>query len=168
MSMNSDYEKLLRILDKEIKGYEELVMILSRKQEAIIEGDVDSLRQLVAEEQSLVRKIEGIVKERNRIGMSLSNGKGEKAGVRLSFIIEGAPESYRERLHEIRYKLMSNLEQISRLNRENEYLLNFSIDFVRNMAQLIIEADGENIKVYNARGYTFSPGGSNKMLDYQI
>ena len=168
MSANNEYEKLLRILEEEIKGYETLVMILGKKQEAIIKGDVESLRQLVVDEQTLAKRIENIVKERNSLGLLLSNRRNRKAGVRLSELIEIAPENYKNLLQRVRYKLMSNLEQISRLNRENEYLLSFSIDFVRNMTQLIVGADVENVKIYNAKGRTFSPGENNKMLDYQI
>jgi len=162
------FTELIKILEQEIGEYEKLTSILEEKQNAIIKSDIDTLRSVVADEQAEIKKISGLIKERETTCRKALKDFAHKKEIKMSDIIEFSPTEVKDTLIKIRQVLLSNLERISRLNRENEYLLNFSIDFTRNMVNLLLDLDNETEKIYDSKGVKVAPTKCNKMLDFQI
>jgi flagellar biosynthesis/type III secretory pathway chaperone len=159
----------MNILEEEIGCYECLIKIARRKQRAIIEGAVGELRTLVREEQDLLQQA-GIVAElrTSRVGdIGAIYGISERAP-RLKAVIAAAPPEYAARLEGLRRQFKSCLDQMTVINRENRYLLNSSIDYVKNLVQLFLHSDDEFSALYDRQGMIASTEGVTKVFDHQI
>ena len=163
------FDDLIEILSKEISLYDCLDEVLKKKQEAIIMGNIEELREYVLEEQSLIQKALSVAHERKNhviaLGMMYETPEEEP---RLKTIIDIAPSPYSIKLMNLWHRLKAILDGISRVNRENSYLLNSSIEHVRGLVHLFLQADEKSSKIYNYDGVVDVPEENNKVLDCHI
>ncbi|GEM_PF-3251260 len=166
---NDLFGSLIVILSDEVAVYEKLVNVSRRKQKSIVDGKIDELRKYIHEEQALIQNALAIAETRNTHINAVCESKGvEDKRARLKSIIEIAPSMFAVELKNLRYRLKSNLNQITRVNKENQYLLNASIEYVKGLVRVFLQADDESATVYSKEGLVSPPKDEMKVLDCQI
>ena len=139
--MASLIDNLINILEDENAKYEQLLELSMKKTGIIVKGDVDTLNDIISEEQALVDVISSIEKKRMAATEDISivlNRKPEELTlpVLVELLSKQAEESTKlRRVHE---KLKSTLSQMVKVNDHNQQLLQDSIDileFEMNIAQ---------------------------------
>ncbi|HMA62451.1 MAG TPA: flagellar protein FlgN [bacterium] len=165
----SPFSTLIETLEQEIELYSEMANAIQEKQEAIISGQIDKLRDLVSEEKKFIDKSMEKARERKEIQSQISSQYHlNNPQPNLKTIIDIAPPKYAIELSNLRYRLRDILNDITRTNNENKLLLDFSIEHVKGMAQLFLNINDEDHEVYGMDGIVRMKQDDNKMLDFQI
>lgn len=160
---------LVEILTEEVSLYGQLSELLKNKQDAIIIGDVEKLRSCLQDEQPITQDALILADRRKDCVTRLSQMyKMDESELKLKTIINIAPPKYSVNLMNLKYRIKDNLDLITKINRENSYLLNFSIKHVKGLAHIFLMADEESSKIYDMDGILSSPEKEYKMLNFQI
>ena len=160
---------LIEILTKEVNFYGQMVDVLQKKQDAIVIGDVEKLRNCVQKEKSLTEDALSLTNIRKDCVANLSQAyKLTESDLKLKTIIDVAPTKYSTNLINLRYRLKESIDLITRINRENSYLINFSIEHIKGLAHLFLRADEENSRIYDMDGIVTLQEERCKMLNFQI
>ncbi|RKY53454.1 MAG: hypothetical protein DRP89_06175 [Candidatus Neomarinimicrobiota bacterium] len=163
------FDYLVELLSKEVTLYRQLLEMLRNKQEAIVIGDVKTLRKCVVEEQLLIQKIKSLAKIRSEHVVTISwTYKLAEKEPKLKTIMEIAPAEFSISFINLRYQLKTILDEITNINRENSYLLNFSIEHIKGLAHLFLRTDNESSEIYDVNGIVITPEDGNKVLNFQI
>lgn len=160
------FQIISELLREEIEVHERMISLLKVKQKAIIKDDVSKLREYMQEEQTLIQTAKSTMKMLEERVTELKESKTKAA--RLEDIIPLAPHSLRDQLDRQRKQLRANIEKLSRINRENRYLLNHSLEMIKGMVQIFLRGNEEPIKLYNVKGHVSSSDNNNKLLNFQI
>jgi len=163
------FNQLAKLIRKELALYENLIVVLKEKQDSIIKGKIDDLRMHVQEEQVIVHDAMIMADTRNTQVSRMNNIlKISDRSPRLQSIIDKAPLNLFMELSNLRHHLKTSLDQITRINRENSYLLNSSLEYVRGMVQLFLRTDDEMAEIYGVNGMVALKDEGNKVLNCQI
>jgi len=166
---NQTFVYLIEILTKEVTLYERMVDVLQKKQDAIIIGGLEKLRNYLQEEQSLTQDALSLAGLRKDCVTNLNQiYKLTKSDLKLSTIIDIAPPKHSINLMNLKCRIKGSLDLITKVNRENSYLLNFSIEHIKGLAHLFLRADEESSRTYDIDGILASPEEGCKMLNFQI
>lgn len=168
---NSDnvFQTISELLEEEIKVHEKMHNLLKIKQRAIVKDDVSRLRTCMQEEQTLIKAAKTTMKNLEEHVAELETNLTQRSrAVRLEDIITLAPGDLKTRIDHQRKLLRVSIEKLSRLNLENRYLLNHSLEMVKGMVQLFIRGKDEPIKLYNIKGHISSSDNHHKILNFQI
>lgn len=140
--MEKIIEQLLLVISKEIDAFNQLLQTLHEKQRAIVEGAIDRLKDKIRAEDEIIRQTKELEAERcNRTQELAKELSLENLDPHLSDIIARVEEKYAQRLHEQRTLLMSLIGEIKHLNKSNQFLLNYSIQFVDNSMRLLLKGN---------------------------
>ena len=144
--------RLITVLSEEMQMYNELLLALREKQASIIEGKVQELQKAVHKEQVILKRTKEVADSReasfDEVSAALSNEEEIRT---LSQLIQVVESSYAERLSDIHRSLQQIHQQVMLTNEENRYLLNYSINFVREAARELIRSS-DQFPVYSASG----------------
>ena len=144
--------RLITVLSQEMRMYNELLLVLRRKQSSIIEGQLEGLKEAMAQEQTILRESEELAGTREAslkaVGTALGSGEDIQT---LSLLIAVVESTYADRLSDIHRSLQQILQEVMLTNEENSYLLDYSIKFVREAARELIKSS-ERFPVYSAAG----------------
>ncbi len=162
---DTSFENLRLLLVEAIRCYEHLIDILRLKQRAIIDNNLEELRRCMESEQVLINKTQDNIQLLESLIATLAPNEKER---RLKNIIYLAPTSLRTSLERSRQRLIASLEEISKINKENRYLLNFSLEYTKGVIRLLLRSDDENGKLYNVKGHVSITEKNNKLLNVQI
>lgn len=168
-NMDGGYDELTRCLGLEVHQYKALGQLLKDKQKSIINGDVEALQKYVHEEQRLIPKIRKATRARELRTATIGavSNLGKKAPS-LKELINLSPSHYSQQLISYRGDLITCLDQIAHSNRENEYLLNSSVDLVRGLVQILLgKNEDENIH-YGGQGKITPDNTPNAHVDCQV
>ncbi len=144
--------RLITILSEEMQMYNELLLALREKQNSIIEGKVHELQEAVHKEQTILRRTKAVAASREASFQAVSAAlSGEEEIRTLSQLIQMVESSYAERLSDIHRSLQQIHQQVMLANEENRYLLNYSINFVREAARELVRSS-DQFPVYSAAG----------------
>jgi hypothetical protein len=162
-------EHLIAVLTAEKVLSEELLIKLSLKKKSIIDNDIKVLRTCMIDEQELIKELKAKQTEQtellNHIREKYSLHKNE---LRLSKVIKMVPQQYIDQLIGLRMALQSVMEKVTRINLDNRNLLNFSIEHVRGMIQLFLQANDEPAYLYNMRGTMTPAAKASRVLNFQV
>ncbi|MEA3286028.1 MAG: flagellar protein FlgN [Candidatus Marinimicrobia bacterium] len=163
------FKELIQCLEHEVKLYNQLGDLLKAKQSNIIKGDVESLQNNVHEEQRLIPKIRTATRARElRAATIAAVSKMSCKTPSLMELIDLTPSHYSQQLIEYREHLILRLDQIAHANRENEFLLNSSLELVRGLVQVLLgKAENENIH-YGGHGQVYDDQTHNARVDCQV
>ncbi len=162
-------EQLIEILTAEKALYEEMLVKLNLKQKAIVDGDIKIMRTIMVDEQEIIKTLkEKQTEQTNLLNLIREKHSLHKNDLRLSKIIKMAPSQYSDQLIGLRIGLQSVMEKVTRINKDNRNLLNFSIEHVRGMIQLFLQANDEPAYLYNVRGTMSSAARSSRVLNFQV
>ena len=166
---NKTFKELIQCLEQEIGLYQEMSKAIQNKQNAIVSGDIEKLREYVSSEKSFIKESMELAEGRKNIQSRISDQfKLDNREPKLKLIIEIAPPREAIQLSNLRYRLKAVLNDITRINNENRLLLDFSIEHVKGMAHLFLNIKDEDHDIYDMDGVVKLKNADNKMLDYQI
>ncbi|UCH63665.1 MAG: flagellar protein FlgN [Fidelibacterota bacterium] len=160
--------RLITVLSEEMRMYNELLLVLRKKQSSIIEGTLEGLKETVEQEQSILRKSEAVAATREASLKEVSKALGRDGDIQtLDQLIELVESTYAERLSDIHRSLQRIVQEVILTNEENRYLLDYSIKFVRDAARELIKSS-EKFPVYSAEGIGRKEGSGSNLIEGRI
>ena len=145
---------LIDVLKGQVELYSQIAALLVRKKDFIIANDIDSLREVVAEENKLVPKALRCDKDRGRIMQDICTVLNKPADMTLTYLVtlmEGQPEH--DELQQVVGNLQAAAHEMKELNDSNKVLLQHALEFV-----------DYNINVIHS-SFSEAPAGYNDTLD---
>ncbi len=163
------FQELVSSLSIEVQMYKELDLLLKGKQTSIISGDVETLQNIVHEEQRLIPRIQKATQAREICASTI----GAESNLRvkspsLKELIDLSPSHHSQKLIGHREELIQSLDRIAHANRENEFLLNSSVDLVRGLVQVLLGSDENENVHYGGRGVLAKSQGTKTHVDCQV
>lgn len=129
------------ILIRESAIHREMLDVAEVKQNAIIHGDLEKLEKAVADEKSIVARIEEEEKKRLAVMPLVRNGLGIGPDVeKLADVIVLMPEPERSRMTKVRDELKDVLEKAQIKTRHNSELLKASLEHVESFLRAVSDA----------------------------
>jgi hypothetical protein len=165
----AEYDNLILLLEDEILVYDMILESLNIKQQSIIANNIERLRECVQKEHPLI-----IAAQENAKNLELIFEKLKEKNVingthtTLRDLIKNAPEPQQKKLENQHCRLKAGLSQISKLNNESRYLLNFSLEFTRGLIQTLLKINDGEEKLYNVNGHVSATEKSNKIVNVRI
>ncbi|MFB0515234.1 MAG: flagellar protein FlgN [Candidatus Neomarinimicrobiota bacterium] len=160
--------RLITILSEEMRMYNELLLVLRKKQSSIIEGKLEGLKEAVQHEQAILRESEAVALTREASLKEVSSALGKEEEIQsLGQLIEAVESTYAERLSDIHRSLQRIVQEVILTNEENRYLLDYSIKFVRDAARELIKSS-EQFPVYSAEGRGAKEPASSRLIEGKI
>lgn len=153
LELDGAFQDLVQSLALEVDLFKKLDLLLKEKQSSIIKGDVDTLQNIVHEEQRLIPKMHTATQSREHCAATIaavSKLKVKKPS--LMELINLAPSHHSQKLIQFREQLILNLDRIAHVNRENEFLLNSSVELVRGLVQVLLGTNEDENTYYGGRG----------------
>lgn len=141
--MASLMESLIDVLQRESALYEELLAIASRKTPVIVSGDLETLAKITDEEQLQVEKITNVDKERAMAMKDIANVLNrDPKKMRITDIVRMLDKRPQEQAELARQKdrLVSMVNQVKRVNDQNQELLKSSLEMVEFEMNIIQSA----------------------------
>ncbi len=137
--MEKIIEELITIISQEIDAFNRLLTTLHEKQRAIVEGEVARLNDSVRDESRLTSETQSLEAERLKRSQALAEELEMKnLNPKLSEIIVSVEKKYARRLQEQRDLLKSLIGKIQVLNKNNQFLLNYSLNFIEKSMELLL------------------------------
>lgn len=145
--MEAIVEELIAIISQEIDAFNRLLATLHEKQRAIVEGEVEKLNDSVKNETRLASETKSLEAERLKRSQELAAELEMKnLNPKLGELIESVEKKYAKRLKEQRELLKNLIGKIQVLNKSNQFLLNYSLNFIeKSMEMLMTNNDKPNI-----------------------
>jgi len=163
--MDEIIEQLLQVCSREIDAFNQLLQTLHQKQRAIVEGEIERLKQHVSQENEIIARTRELEADRLAVTRELARRLSlENLNPRLSEIVEQVEEKYAQRLREQRNLLRSIVEKIQTLNQSNQFLLSYSLQFIDNSLKMLLQSEGP---VYEENGKVRDEP-SAKIVDHRV
>jgi len=126
-----------------------------KKTQAIIQGDMKTLDQIVNQEEAATQRLAQLEDERMQLVQDFTKDTGGSGT--FTALIEHAPESEREKLQHLQARLAENVFDLKHQNDLNQDLLKQSIEWVRVNLNLF-NPKPQNPNYTNPRAQQKSPG----------
>lgn len=131
--MASLMDDLIQVLESEKEQYQKLAELSKEKKQVIVKADVPALEKIVDIEQGVTNKIQNLDNRRKKImhDMAVVLNKPEE-GFTISAIISMLDSQPREQqqLENVKRELETSLEEVRKINGQNQILLNQALDMV--------------------------------------
>jgi len=127
----SEMNSLLELLTKEIEVIQGLLQLSKEKQQVLLEGDLNKLNLIVAEEQVFMGKVDNLEQLRNQEVIRLAEFLGLPAWSGLKEVAAGCSAPDGEALQEKGSVLRNHVREIGELNSQNNGLINQSLELIR-------------------------------------
>ena len=169
MDNKRDLAELMKLLEKELEVYEALLEIAKNKQQAVVEGEVDNLRNLIMKEKAMVKMCEKAAHSRTLFINEYCKKRNIKAlDIPLKDFIGFSQEPEKKKLENLRYQLKNILNEIKSVNRQNETLLHFSLNHIKKMTNIFLHSSSEEMNMYNFNGKKYNKELGQKFVNRQI
>lgn len=131
--MASLMDDLIQVLEGEKEQYQKLAELSKEKKQVIVKADVPALEKIVDIEQDITNKIQNLDNRRKKImhDMAVVLNKPEE-GFTISTIIgmlDSQPKE-QQQLQNVKNQLETSLEEVRKINGQNQILLNQALDMV--------------------------------------
>ncbi len=131
--MASLMDDLIQVLENENKEYEKLAKLSKEKKQVIIDANVPALEKIVDLEQDVASKIQNLDNKRQKVmhDMSVVLNKSDQ-NFTVDTVIEmlnSQPEE-QQRLIDVKKQLKTTLDEVRRINEQNQTLLNQALELV--------------------------------------
>ncbi len=131
--MASLMDDLIDVLTSENEEYGKLAVLSKEKKQVIINADVPALEKIVDKEQDVASTIQNLDNRRRKVmhDMAVVLNKPED-DFTLTTIIDmlGSQPKERERLQNVKDQLKTTLEEVRKINEQNQILLKQALDMV--------------------------------------
>ena len=126
-------DDLIDVLTSENEEYGKLAVLSKEKKQVIINADVPALEKIVDKEQDVASTIQNLDNRRRKVmhDMAVVLNKPED-DFTLTTIIDmlGSQPKERERLQNVKDQLKTTLEEVRKINEQNQILLKQALDMV--------------------------------------
>ena len=138
--MASLIEELMITLESQIKEYEKLLELSKKKTPVIVQGDMEQLRLITDEEQSVMDVIASLDSKRIEVTKDIANVINKDVeSLKLSVLIEilnKQPEE-QKRLADIKDRLKTVVDSVKMINDQNKELITHALEMVEFDLNLI-------------------------------
>lgn len=141
------WAELIQVLTLQAQKYEEYTEFLKNKQDLIIKGDTDALKNLEKEEKEFISALEIQEDSRQETARECMDGD-----VTLRGLLEAAPEAHAEGLEAAAIRLMDALNDTALANKTNTELVGEAMRFVEYNLNLLSSAGVPNESTYSHTG----------------
>ncbi|QPC47516.1 flagellar protein FlgN [Mangrovibacillus cuniculi] len=121
--------KLVLTLEQLYTLHTHLHALAEKKASIVKQGDLESLQQLLKDEQKYISAINTLEKQRQKEAAELLNVPGTQP-VTITECIKASASPVAEKLVEVRQKILDVTEKIKRQNELNQQLLYQSLQFI--------------------------------------
>ncbi len=133
-------DEFVATLEAENEAYGHLVQVSREKTRTIVEQKVDELMEITAREQAIVEEIMVLEKKRTEVRSEMAKILKVPAEnltlLSMSKMFEKRPED-KKKILDLREKIRLTLVDVARINKENETLLNQSMEMLEYDINLI-------------------------------
>ena len=165
----SMFDDLCNALTKELQIYEDLLEAMKMKQDAIIKGNNDKIKDAIHQEREASQDILKQMEMRNELTQSISSkSKIREKNITLTKLIHKANAENKSKLEKIRRKMHLSVIEIDKLNSENKYLLSASITHVKDLVKVFLSAGDKLHSHYGINGSIKEQQKDNRVLDFRI
>lgn len=158
--MSGLINELLQVLIDEAGLYDDLIKISGDKKNSIIDNDIDLLKDITCQENTIAGKMQRLEKKRLSIITDIANVLNEKeANITLSSlanIIIEQPES--EKMKKVALHLKESLSALKELNEQNKVLIENALEYIDFSINVIRSSIDTSPAVYSANGEQLSTG----------
>ena len=163
------FDDLCNALTKELQIYEKLICTMKMKQNAIVKGNNDKIKDAIHQEREASQNILKQMEMRNELTQSISSeSKIREKNITLTKLIHKANEKNKSKLEKIRRKMHLSVIEIDKLNSENKYLLSASITHVKDLVKVFLSAGDKLHSHYGINGSIKESQKDNRVLDFRI
>jgi len=148
-SLEKHVKKLSEIIEKEYTLYKEVFKLVKEEQTVIVNADLDSLTANLRKQQIMMDKINKLETKRLQELEVLAIYLGTTPeNLKISYIASKTPGECGVELSEKETKFKSLIEEILKLNRSNQFLINNSLQFLDKNIQVFFGAIDTNKGIY--------------------
>ncbi|RMF66786.1 MAG: flagellar protein FlgN [Calditrichaeota bacterium] len=166
--MDEIVEQLIEVISREIEAFQRLLQTLHQKQRAIVEGEIGRLNEHVQTESKLANETKTLEAERLRRTRELAQSLSmEDLNPKLSQIIQKVEKKYAQRLAEQRELLRGLAQKIQNLNKNNQFLLDYSLKFIEENMRLLLSSN-DQFTVYKKDGKLQTESVGKKVVDHSL
>ncbi len=137
---------LTELLKEQLNLHYELLEMAGRKETLIIENDVQSLLDLLQDEEEVLQQVRELEQKRKKLLDEYFGGEERS----FSDLLEEVPGDVGEELENLRQGLLEVIDKLQEKNHNNASLINEALDLNEFSIQLFTGDD---------EGGTYSPGG---------
>lgn len=131
--MASLMDNLLDVLNEEESQYRELINLSNEKKDVLIHADIERLQQITEAEQNITDDLHNLEAKRRSIvsdmAVVLRRDEGELTVEKMIEILDKQPEE-KEKLAEVRKRLRNTLDEMIRVNTQNQILIKQAMEMV--------------------------------------
>lgn len=131
--MASLMDDLIQVLENENNEYEKLAKLSKEKKQVIIDANVPALEKIVDLEQDVASKIQNLDNKRQKVmhDMSVVLNKSDQ-NFTVDTVIEmlNSQPKEQQRLIDVKKQLKTTLDEVRRINEQNQTLLNQALELV--------------------------------------
>ena len=121
----------MSILEEENGGYQRLTELSQKKTQIIIDGDIPALEAITDQEQEITSRLKNLENKRNEVvndmSIVLSKPAEDLTVTNMIAFLSKQPQE-QQKLKDIKQKLRDTLNQMARLNEQNESLLQHAME----------------------------------------
>lgn len=128
-------QNLLECLEHTCEAHNEMLKIAENKRKVLIEGDIATLQGLTIPESTLIEKIQSLESQREELVREYLNEKqisGPKPTYTLDDVLVGEDHVFiKKRISQTAKKLRKIIGELSRLNEDNQQLIQASLSYLQ-------------------------------------
>ncbi|MHB2147797.1 flagellar protein FlgN [Calditrichota bacterium LG25] len=166
-SNESTKTKLFQLLLEEIHAYSYLAETVKQKQEAIIKNNLQTMENLSGVERLLVKKVELMLQTREKYLNELLSNTNPDLPLQLDSYIEQLPLKEQARWRSLQQRISRTVDKIRRLNRENQQLVQSSLNYVRGVIEMLYAMDQEAV-LYTSNGQEQKAPAGKQVVNYNV
>lgn len=131
--MASLMDNLLDVLNQEESQYRDLINLSNEKKDVLIHADIERLQQITEAEQNITDDLHNLEAKRRSIvsdmAVVLRRDEGELTVEKMIDILDKQPEE-QAKLAEVRKRLRDTLDEMIRVNTQNQILIKQAMEMV--------------------------------------
>ena len=131
--MASLMDNLLDVLNEEESQYRELINLSNEKKDVLIRADIERLQQITEAEQNITDDLHNLEAKRRTIisdmAVVLRRDEEELTVEKMITILDKQPEE-KEKLVQVRKRLRDTLDEMIRVNTQNQILIKQAMEMV--------------------------------------
>ncbi|MFB6356443.1 MAG: flagellar protein FlgN [bacterium] len=121
-------KELLQLLEQITSNFEKLVTAARKKQDALMERDIDRLEEINEAESALSGQIQKQRDQTEELWQNILDTDVERLELSMEQVIDEVPERYRDELRDVRQELETATRELQSVTRENILLLENRLD----------------------------------------
>ncbi|MCB0393027.1 MAG: flagellar protein FlgN [Bdellovibrionales bacterium] len=153
MSTELKFNKLVDVLEHEMKVYRALLELVRKEREILISPDIEELNNSNESKEAMVSKLRGLEKERERVSRELAHEVSADAeNPRLLEIAQKLELIKGDRLRSIHATLQLLVTRIKEYNKENEILVKSALTNITGAMDAVKQKIAGNKSTYQDKG----------------